>query len=417
MSTTKSNYCVRAVHCDYRAEDEAVYEALRRATAPLTQAWDKLRAAKTVAIKFNQDYDPRRTPYFEGIRLQLVSDTVARAVIRLLRENTAAELFYTDISVFHREDDPNPVESTQLAAMMNDLGVRYDNANLPPFGVYQVPGGGQMFRQYVMPESVMQADAVVSVQRMKNHAFMGITLTLKNLFGLMPMREPGGRGRQYFHHLVRMPYMLADIGRTFNPILNIIDGLIGQTGGEWSATGQEAPRVVNALIAGDNPITTDAVGAHLMGFDPTADWLTEPFHRDRNPLLAAAEGGFGTVNLDEIDWASEVEAQPAGTFFAAMTDDVARVISWRRTTCEQALYYRDHQKDFLDKYAGQYILLQENEVQWNNESSYFWGSRRHLSGDRPDQAMWLKYVDPDEAEGEHYEVYERALADIQARGL
>ena len=100
-----------------------------------------------------------------------------------------------------------------------------------------------------------------------------------------------------------------------------------------------------------------------------------------------------------------------------MTDDVARVISWRRTTCEQALYYRDHQKDFLDKYAGQYILLQENEVQWNGESSYFWGSRRHLSGDRPDQAMWLKYVDPDEAEGERYEVYERALADIQTRGL
>ena len=72
---------------------------------------------------------------------------------------------------------------------MNDLGVRYDNANMPPFGVYQVPGGGQMFRQYVMPESVMQADALVDVQRMKNHAFMGITLTLKNLFGLMPMRE------------------------------------------------------------------------------------------------------------------------------------------------------------------------------------------------------------------------------------
>ena len=84
-----------------------------------------------------------------------------------------------------------------------------------------------------------------------------------------------------------MPYMLADIGRMFNPTLNIIDGLIAQAGGEWSATGQEVPRVVNTLIAGDHPITTDAVGAHLMGLDPTADWLTEPFHRDRNPLLVA----------------------------------------------------------------------------------------------------------------------------------
>ncbi|MBN2390792.1 MAG: DUF362 domain-containing protein [Anaerolineae bacterium] len=417
MDTQKEKYCVRAVHCDYRAEDEAVYEALKRATAPLTRAWDKLRAAKTIAIKFNQDYDPRRTPYFEGIRLQLVSDTVARAVIRLLRENTDADLFYTDITVFHREDTYDPVESTQIAALMRDLAVRYDNANMPPFDVYQVPDGGQMFRQYVMPERIMQADALVNVQRMKNHAFMGITLTLKNLFGLVPMREPDGRSRQYFHHLVRMPYMLADIGRLLNPTLNIIDALIAQTGGEWSATGQEAPRIVNALIAGDHPITTDVVGADLMGLDPTVDWLTEPFHRDRNPLLVAAEGGFGTVNLDEIDWTSEVAPQSAGTFFAAMTDDIARVISWRRTTCEQALYYRDHQKDFIDKYAGQYILLQENEVKWNSESSYLRGSRRHLSGDRPGQAMWLKYVDPDEVEGEHFEVYENALADIAARGL
>jgi len=415
--TTKKEYQVRAVHCDYRAEDKAVYEALKRASAPLTKAWDKLRAAKTIAIKFNQDYPPSRTPYFEGMRQQLVSDQVARAVVRLLHEETDADLFFTDISVFHREDNPNPVESTQLAGVMRDLGVRYDNANLPPFGVYRVPGGGRMFRQYVMPERIMRADALVDVQRLKNHAFMGITLTLKNLFGLVPMREPDGRSRQYFHHLVRMPYMLADIGRLFNPALNIVDGLIGQAGGEWSATGQEVPRITNMLIAGDHPVTTDAVGAHLMGLDPTADWLTEPFHRDRNPLLVASEGGFGTVNLDEINWTSEVEPQPPGTFFAAMTDDLERVISWRRTTCEQALYYRDHRQAFVDQYAGEYILLQENEVKWHSESSYFRGSRRHLSGDRPDQAMWLKYVDLDEAEGEHFEVYEQALADIQARGL
>ena len=61
-------------------------------------------------------------------------------------------------------------------------------------------------------------------------------------------------------------------------------------------------------------------------------------------------------------------------------------------------------------------MLQENEVKWHNESSYLKWSRRDLSGDNPDQAMWLKYVDPDEAEGEHYEVYERALADFEARG-
>ena len=64
-----------------------------------------------------------------------------------------------------------------------------------------------------------------------------------------------------------------------------------------------------------------------------------------------------------------------------------------------------------------YILLQENEVKWHSESSYLRQSRRDLSGSKPDEAMWLKFVDPEEAEGEHFEVYEQTLEDIKARGL
>ncbi len=417
MDKQNSEYTVRATHCDHNATFEEVYETLKRTTEPLTRSWEKLSRAKRIAIKFNQDFLPDQVPCYEGRRLQLVSDVVANAVIRLLREKTDAELYFVDISAYPIEGNLGATDRTQLMPLMTRLGVPYVNADVPPFGVYEVPGGGQMFKQYVMPESVMQADALVDVQRVKNHAFMGVTLTLKNLFGLVPMHEPEGRARHYYHHLVRMPYMLADINRLFDPALCILDGLLGQAGGEWSQTGQEKPVVMDMLMAGDHPVSTDAVATHLMGHDPTADWLTEPFHRDRNALLVAAEGGFGTVNLDEIDWASEVEPMPEGTFFAAKTDPEERVISWRRTTCEQALYYRDHMQDFVDKYAGQFILLQEGEVKWHSERSMLSRSRRQLAGDKRDQAMFLKYVDPDEAEGEHYEVYDWTLADLAERGL
>jgi hypothetical protein len=116
--------------------------------------------------------------------------------------------------------------------------------------------------------------------------------------------------------------------------------------------------------------------------------------------------------LDEIDWASDVDRRPEGYFFAVARDTAERVLSWRKTTCEQALYYCDHQAEIPRRYAGEYILLQENEVKWHDKSSYLRVSRRKLAGDRPDQAMWLKYVDPDETEGEHYEVYEKTLADL-----
>jgi hypothetical protein len=258
---------------------------------------------------------------------------------------------------------------------------------------------------------LMEAGAIVDVQTIKNHAFMGVTLTLKNLFGLM-VQLPANKPRHYYHHLVRMPYMLADMGQLLDPALNIIDALVGQAGMEWG-DGEGLGRIVDALVAGDHPVATDSCVTHLMGHDPMSDWLVEPFHRDRNPLLVAAEGGYGTVDLNAIDYKSEVAPQPEGTFFAVMTDSLQTVISWRRTMCEQALYYRDHIREFVDKYPGEYILLQDNEVKWHDTEGHIRVSRRQLSGDNPDHAMFFKYVDPTEAEGEHYEVYESALAQLR----
>ena len=126
----------------------------------------------------------------------------------------------------------------------------------------------------------------------------------------------------------------------------------------------------------------------------------------------AAEAGFGPVNLEEIDFQTEVRS-PLGEFFAIKTDPLTVVTDWRRTTCEQALYYRDNQRHFVDKYAGEFIMLQDGEVRWHKQKSEVDVSRRWLSGEQRGQAMCFKYVDPDEAEGEHYEVYEQVLAQIK----
>ena len=396
---------VRAVHCDHQAGDDEVYAALKRATAPLERSWAKLKAAKRIAIKFNQAWPPDRHVYHKNQLLQLVSEKVARATLRLLREETTAELICTEIAVVGSEEERKNDGTITFIPLLREFGVEFVDGDMPPHKIYPVPGGGQMFRQYLLPERVVDADAFVSVQKMKNHAFMGVTLCLKNLFGLMP-REPHGRSRGYYHHLVRMPYMLADIGRIFDPTLNIVDALISQAGREW---GPAQPRITDALIAGDQVVATDACGTYLMGHDPAADWLTPPFHRDRNALLAAAEGGFGTVDLNAIDFSSEVQA-PLGEFYTVNTDARLTVLSWRRTTAEQALYYRDHQREFFAHYGGEFILLQDCEVRWHDEQSNLRMSRRKLARERRDQAMWFKYVDPEETEGEHYEVYERVLA-------
>lgn len=411
-----SDYTVRATHCQYTASDEEVYQALVRATDPLVDSWERLARAKRIGIKINQDKPVDRWVRHEGQLQQLVSEKVVRACLRLLRERTSADIVCSDVSFYAMYQGTNPQETGTALPLLKEFGVEYVDCTKPPYRVQEVPGGGQMFKHYVLPESALDVDEFISLAKMKNHAFMGITLSLKNLFGLMPA-EPEWHTRTYFHHLVRMPYMLADLGRIFNPVLNIVDGLVGQAGQEWGNGLEEGPaRTANTLVAGNHTIATDACTAHLMGHDPLSDWLTPPFLRDRNSLLVAAEGGFGTVDLGAIDFQSEVEG-PVGAFYSNATDTHEMVVSWRRTTCEQGLYYRDNMQHFIERYAGQYILLQEGQVRWHDKVSDLKGSRRKLSGDSPEQAMWLKYVDPEEAEGERFEVYENGLAHLRAAGI
>ena len=119
------------------------------------------------------------------------------------------------------------------------------------------------------------------------------------------------------------------------------------------------------------------------------------------------------MNIKDIDFALEPD-DPVGAFYSNATDLHEMVVSWRRTTCEQGLYYRDNKDYFIERYAGKYILLQEGEVRRHDSVSDLKGSRRMLSSDKPEQAMWLKYVDPQEEEGEHFEVYDHGLVHLQS---
>ena len=399
---SEKEYKVRASFCDHRASEEEIYQVLTKTTSELDRSWEKLAKARQIVLKFNMIKPRERIEYFAGRRRELVDDAVARAVLRLLRERTSAELIATDTYPYGNghitPDDFN------YRHILEDYDVRYVDSNLPPFDIYAVPGGGCMFDNYVLNAIFAEADEVVSIAKMKNHAFMGITLTLKNLFGLPPMIPPKGRTRSYYHHLIRLSYVLPDLGMITRPCLNIVDALTGQWGREWGGQG----RICNALIAGDHTVATDVCGMTLMGHDPYSDWPTPPFRRDRNHLLLAAERGFGTLDLDEIDFESEVQG-PLAEFDSVATDADETVDKWRRTTCEQGLIYQDQKSKLIDRYRGEFIYMQDGAVVWNGDDPDKLGSRRDLSGDKKDSALWLKYVDPDEVEGERFERYGECL--------
>ena len=402
MSLDK-DYRVRAIPCSHQASGEEIYERLKSITAPLDRSWARIEKARKVGIKFNMQMRTEAVRRIGGRRQELVDEDVVRASLRLLQERTDAELFVIDTSMVPAGQRPG--HDFNMAPIFEEFGIPYVEAGDPPFERYKVPGGGTMFSEYQLSAALGEADAFVSIAKMKNHGFMGITLCLKNLFGLPPI-PPHGRVRTYFHHVIRLSYVLPDLGLITQPCLNIIDGLTGQARREWGGEG----RICDVLIAGDHVIATDACGMHLMGTDPHLDWPHPPFRRDRSPIAVAAEHGFGTANLEEIDFDLGGLQPPLAEFDSEELVPGERVKSLRRTACEQALFYREHRQRLCDQYAGLYIFLQDGNVVWSGTEPEKAGAVQNVSGERKDHAVWLKLADPDEREGEHIGVYERILA-------
>ena len=82
--------------------------------------------------------------------------------------------------------------------------------------------------------------------------------------------------------------------------LALVDGIKSVEGGAgvWD-TGYN-PVQPGLLVAGRNPVVTDAVSTALMGFDPDAPSGSHPFSYANNHLLLAREAGLGTNRLSEI---------------------------------------------------------------------------------------------------------------------
>ncbi len=82
--------------------------------------------------------------------------------------------------------------------------------------------------------------------------------------------------------------------------MTIIDGIETVSGGEGPWIQDLAVQQPGLLLAGRNPVCTDAVATAVMGYDPMAARSTGPFAGD-NHLAMAASFGLGTNDPKEIE--------------------------------------------------------------------------------------------------------------------
>ena len=152
--------------------------------------------------------------------------------------------------------------------------------------------------QLALPATLRRADLIVSLPKMKTHHWAGVTLSMKNLFGVMPGVYYGWP-KNVLHH-AGIPGSILDINAAVRPHLAIVDGIIGMEGdGPIMGT----PRAAGVLVMGTNLPAVDATAARLMGIDP---W--------RIAYLAAASGRLGPIAARHIAQRGEPIAAHAQDF-------------------------------------------------------------------------------------------------------
>ncbi len=144
-------------------------------------------------------------------------------------------------------------------------------------------------KEMYLPKTVLGADFVVSIPKMKTHHWAGVTLSLKNMFGIVPGCCYGWP--KNILHWAGISRAVLDLNSTVRPDFAIVDGIVGMEGdgptqGEAKASG--------VLVLGDDPVAVDATCARVMGLVP-----------ERIDYLARAAVLLGHIKAEKIQQIGE----------------------------------------------------------------------------------------------------------------
>jgi uncharacterized protein (DUF362 family) len=232
---------------------------------------------------------------------------VVRALGELLRDAGAGELFILE-GVYRWEAFPDYVEIAQtLDATLINLNAP---APYPDFAVTPVGENWFIYENFLFNPILEEVDFFVSVAKMKCHWACGVTHSIKNLVGLVPLEfyrlDPNHSHRSALHGLddefkTRLPRVIMDLYRARPIHLALIDGVKTVEAGEGPWIPAMSAVEPGVLVAGKEPLATDAVATAAMAFDPAVDPPAAPFLRADNHLNLAHALGLGTNRLEEIE--------------------------------------------------------------------------------------------------------------------
>jgi len=248
---------------------------------------DRRKSRSRVAILHAESYDGTldRT-LIEGLRL---FDLSLRGKTVLLKPNLVEYIPGTEVNTDHRLvgaaasaflalgseidsgcEGPGHQRDTFLVLAESGLEkellsrrIRFVDLNRDDIRQVPLPTSFTGLDSLWLPRTVLTSDVVVSMPKVKTHHWAGVTLSMKNLFGVVPGVAYGWP--KNLLHCKGIDRSILDINAAVPAHFVIADGIIGMEG---NGPLHGSPRSLGRIVLADDPVAADFVCTRLMGLNP-----------------------------------------------------------------------------------------------------------------------------------------------------
>jgi len=237
---------------------------------------------------------------------------VTEAVTKLMLDLNPASLVIAEGTAVGYDDGALSTEhvfdmsGTRAVAQM--MGVPCVNLNIDKPVAVEVAQPRSMDR-ILVAKTILESDVVVSVPVLKTHIRTNATISLKNMYGVLPGAEKRAG------HMLGINNSLIDLISVVRPSYTVIDGLVGMEG-LWRSP--EDARIMQLIVAGSDALATDLVGCALMGLDPGSVFYLSELTSRENEVR-------GLADIDVVGESIDAHAQrfrPAFDAFMERYGDV-----------------------------------------------------------------------------------------------
>lgn len=163
----------------------------------------------------------------------------------------------------HCRDHMLVLEGSGMAEVLHEDRIPFTDLNNDSLFTLTNRSGLTGLRTLTFPATLRQVDWIVSVAKMKTHHWAGVTLSMKNLFGVMPGIVYGWPKNVL--HQNGIERSILDINATLKPHFAIVDGIVGMEG-DGPIMGD--PKHAGVLVMGRNLPAVDATCCRIMGIEP-----------------------------------------------------------------------------------------------------------------------------------------------------